>query len=363
MKNHMKCVCLLLAVFIPIALFSGCNKTAIDTAFFYSDGIDDSGFWTGIKALDYIDVFNYKGMPIPSDIHQISDDDIQAEIDYILVDYTSTEEVTDRAIIDGDTVNIDYVGSVDGVEFEGGSTEGVGTDVTAGSTEYVDDFLTQIIGHIPGETIDVEVTFPDDYKDSSLQGKNAVFVTKINYITDTILPEVTDEFVETTLSGAYGWETVSEMKEDIQKGLQKSTLEEYITDYMTYEVTASSIPDKLIDYQVKVMRNFYQEYADEYSMELNAFLSDYVGVSSMDELIEISQEENFNNAKYSLVAQAIAEDADISVDNEDVVAFFTEYMGTSDYSSYEEQYGLPYLKQVALQQKVLDFIVENAVLS
>ena len=363
-KKYRSILCLLLAVIFTMTLLAGCNKAASesDSVFSYSDGIDDNGYWSGIKALDYIDIFDYNGMIIPSGIHKISDDDIQAKIDYILSEHSSINEVTDRAIIDGDTVNIDYVGSVDGVEFDGGSTDGGGTDVTAGSTDYIDDFLIQIIGHIPGETINVEVTFPDDYHETSLQGKDAVFVTTINYIVDTMLPELTDEFVETTLSASYGWTTVAKMKEEIQKDLQKSALEEYIMDYIIYEVTAHSVPDKLMEYQVKVMQDYYQSYADDYSMELSDFLSSYVGASNMDELIESSQEDNMNNAKYSLVAQAIAEDAGITADTEDVVTFFVENMETSDYSSYEEEYGLPYLMQAALQHNVIEFVIENAVL-
>ena len=378
MKTHKKIICLLLTVILLFALLAGCSETvpeiiedektllddiSVDTTFSYSEGINDDGFWADIKALDYIEIFDYKGIIIPSDVHQVSEEDIQTEIDYILWEYASTEDVTDRTVVDGDTVNIDYVGSVDGVEFAGGSTGGAGTYVTAGSMDYIDDFLIQIIGHMPGETINVEVTFPESYHESSLQGKEAVFVTKINYIVNTVSPELTDEFIEENFSELYGWATVSEMKEDIQKNFREAAVKEYIMNYMTYEVIARSIPDELTEYQVKTMQGYYQSYADEYGMNLDEFLMNYVGVSGIDELIEISQEDNFNNTKYSLVVQAVAEDANISVNNEDLLAFFTEYMGTSDYSDYEEQYGMPYLKQVTLQQKVLDFIVENAVLA
>ena len=90
-------------------------------------------------------------------------------------DFATTAQVTDRAVEQGDMVNIDYVGSVDGVEFDGGSTGGAGTSVMAGATNYIDDFLTQIIGHMPGETIDVNVTFPEVYHSADLAGKEAVF--------------------------------------------------------------------------------------------------------------------------------------------------------------------------------------------
>ncbi|HHU08338.1 MAG TPA: hypothetical protein GXZ59_08360 [Clostridiaceae bacterium] len=363
MKNTKKHIYLLLVIILSFLFFAGCSDTAeTETAFSYSEGIDNKGFWEKIKAMDYIDMFTYQGMEIPSDVHQMSGEDVQAEIDYILESYSTTEEITDRSIIDGDIVNIDYVGSVDGIKFDGGSTDGLGTEVTAGSMDYIDDFLVQIIGHTPGETIDVEVTFPDDYEEISLQGRDAIFVTTINHIVYTETPELTDEFVETNFSESNGWTTVAEMTEGIHDDLRTSALEEYVMDYMYYEVTVSSIPDVLMDYQVEAMQDYYQNSADDYGMELSAFLTEYVGVADMDELIESSQEANTNNVRYSLAIQAVAEAAGISVEEDDVVAYFEEYLGTSDYSAYEEELGLPYLKQLTLQQKVVDFIIENAVL-
>lgn len=83
---------------------------------------------------------------------------------------------------DGDKVNIDYVGSIDGVEFAGGNTKGMGTDLVIGSGTYIDDFEEQLIGHGVGESVDVVVTFPKNYGAADLAGKEAVFVTKINGI-------------------------------------------------------------------------------------------------------------------------------------------------------------------------------------
>lgn len=89
---------------------------------------------------------------------------------------------TSLTIEDGDTVNIDYVGSIDGVEFEGGSTNGAGTDLTIGSGLYIDDFEEQLIGAHPGDSVEVNVTFPDDYQQENLQGKDALFQVTINGI-------------------------------------------------------------------------------------------------------------------------------------------------------------------------------------
>lgn len=89
---------------------------------------------------------------------------------------------TSLTVADGDTVNIDYVGTVDGVEFDGGSTNGTGTDLVIGSGSYIDDFEDQLIGAHPGDEVQVEVTFPDDYGSQDLAGKDAVFAVTINGI-------------------------------------------------------------------------------------------------------------------------------------------------------------------------------------
>ena len=372
MKNYKMFICIFLVFAMLPVLLSGCSKKtnepsaagdpASNTAFSYSDGIDENGFWKDIKALDYVETFNYQAVSIPGNVPQISDDDLQTEIDKLLANYSTDKKVTDRAIVDGDTVNIDYVGSVDGVEFEGGSTGGRGTDVTAGSTNYIDDFLVQIIGHTPGETMNVEVTFPANYQEASLQGKDALFVTTINYITEKETVDLTDTFVSENLSDTYHWKTVDEMKKGMRTKLEKSALQNYIRNYLTDEVAVLSVPEQLTKYQENAMVNFYRESAKNYNVGLEEYLNNAAGVSNVDALIESNKSSNLKSATYALVTQAVAEDANLSVSDEDLVNFFAEYVGSSDYSSYEEQYGLPYLKQVTLCQKVLDYISDHAVI-
>ena len=89
---------------------------------------------------------------------------------------------TSLTVEDGDTVNIDYVGSIDGVEVDGGSTNEQGTDLTIGSGLYIDDFEEQLIGSHPGDTVEVNVTFPDDYSSEDFQGQDALFEVTINGI-------------------------------------------------------------------------------------------------------------------------------------------------------------------------------------
>ncbi|MCL2019696.1 MAG: FKBP-type peptidyl-prolyl cis-trans isomerase [Oscillospiraceae bacterium] len=310
--------------------------------FYLSTDMDENGFWEGVTALDYVELFDYRAMPIPNEVHNVPDDFIQYEMNSRLYSFTSSERVTDRAVENGDLLNIDYIGSVDGVEFAGGSTEGNGTNVIIGVTEYIDDFLEQLIGVIPGETVNVEVTFPDYYpQNTDLEDKEAVFVTTVNY--------------------NCGKEPVDKMKNEIRSEFQELSLQQYIQEYILTKVFYSSIPEQIIKHQETLMLIDYYSYAEYNNFSITELL-EYEGISSVDELLEVYKEVNTEKALFSLVMQAIAEDAGIYVSTEDLEALFIENTGTSDYSSYEEEYGLPFIKQVTLNRKVFSFILENAVL-
>ena len=333
-----------------------------DTDFSFSDGLDENGFWLGITALDYVEMFDHSALVIPRGVHDISDDVLQAEIEGILVFFSTSEQVFDRAVQHGDTINIDFVGSVDGVEFAGGSTEGAGTEVTIGVTNFIDDFLYQLIGGMPGDVINVEVTFPDVYHEPSLQGAEALFITTINYIAESRLPELTDDFVAENLAMFAGWTTVSEMSEAVSEQLRERNIRGYIEEFLKFGVTIHSIPVAIIEYQEGSMIESHRMAAQENGMEFEQFLLLAVGVSSVDELIELHRDEMIEQAAFHLVIQAIAEDAGIMVSLDDLANYFMELTGTSDYSMHEELYGLPFLKKIVLAQMVLDYLGENAVL-
>ena len=336
---------------------------AAGAAFSYSAGIDENGFWEGIRALDHVEIFDYHAMEFPPDSYQISDDEMQSEIDAMLASFASGEQVTDRPVANGDTVNIDYVGSIGGVPFDNGSTEEMGTDVTIGVTEYIDDFLEQLIGHMPGETVNVNVTFPANYHAEDLQGKDALFVTVINYIVVTVTPEISDAFVEENLFPYYGWSTVSDVEEGIRSEFKTMGMQQYIQYYFIEEVTVHSVPEQIIEYQEKYMLNYYLRYASYSGMGLDDYLLYYEGISSVEELIEVTRDINTTSAVFYLVIQAIAEDAGFSVTEADLADYFLSNAGTSDYSMEEEEYGLPFLKQNLLCNMVLDYILDNAVLT
>jgi len=381
MMKLKKTLSLLLIFVFSIGVFIGCssdkNKTPESSPIVtpdpsdnlstdkpnYSDGIDENGFWANIKASDYVQLAKYTEILIPSDIHSISDEALKNEIDSILALYSTTEQITDRAIKDGDTVNIDYTGTIDGVEFEGGSTNGLGTEVTIGVTNYIDDFLEQLIGHTPGESFNVEVTFPEDYGVEELNGKDAVFAVTVNYIVESVTPSLNDEFVAENLSAYYGWNTVSDMETSIREDMKISSVSNYIRNYLVDNAIIKSLPEKLIKHQEQLLLLYFQSSALSYNMEFNEFLNNVLGFTDTDELLQFYADSNRRNAEFSLIMQAIAEDANITVSDNDVAEYFKYYQGTDDYSTYKEIYGMPYIKQVVLNQAVMDYLIKNAVLA
>lgn len=379
MKKSLRILSTLLALLMPIALLNGCSvqtgqpdETAErESVALYSKGIDDNGFWKGIRAKDYVSDFGYMGLTIPKEVHTVSDEDVQGTVDTLMEGYISRVEITDRAVAAGDTVNIDYDGKVDGEVFDGGSTMEVGVDVVVATADeiveegqtmgFLDGFLAQLIGHMPGETVNIAVTFPDDYYDETMCGKEAVFETTIHYILER--DELTDEFVKEKMSASNGWTTVAEMKEGIRAGIREDRIEEYVMNYLLDEVPVKSIPDQVLQYQQDLLVNSYQEYADYLGITLEQYLQEYESGASVEEFLANSQEDLKSQATYCLVAQAVAEDAGITVTDADMQAYSAKHLWSSDLSVQIECYGMPYVKQAVLYQMVLDLITDNAVLA
>ena len=371
MKKFQKLTCLVLAVLLCASLFAACGKSDSSSdatsapqedTFNYSEGIDENGHFTGVKALEYVTLpKDYNAIAISAQDVAVTDSEVQAQIDNIVASFGTAAQVKDRAVKDADKVNIDYVGSVGGVEFEGGSTGGAGTVVTAGSTEYVDDFLTQIIDHKPGETFDVNVTFPEDYGNEALNGKPAVFKTTINYIEgETQLPELNDAFVSEKLAEKYKWTTVDEMRTGIKTDLQTNLRTNFVWNYVSENATVSEVPKSLIEHQEKAMIAYYKNSAQQYGMTLEDFLKNMLQMESTDALLEQEAASLEQAARQSLILQAIAEDAKLEIDDDAVAKYYKEEMGVDDYSMYSELLGMPYIRMVLLGQDAMNYLITNA---
>ncbi len=326
----------------------------------YSIGLLDNGFYEGIRALDYVTLPKLEGIAVPKAMQSVAEDELQAAINTMLEGYVYTEEIRDRAVKNGDLVNIDYVGRIDGVAFDGGNTQGNGTVVTAGSAEYIDDFLTQIIGAKPGDTVMVEVTFPTPYSNPDLSGKDAVFETVINYIVgDTITPELTDAFVKENLQSGYGYTGVEDLKAKLKEQLSKDQMRTYLLETLRSQSTIREVPQKLIADQEDFMLANLKNQAAYNNMTLNMLLS-YYGWTTLGDAYA-SQREGFEQyIQEYMVCQAVAETLNIHIDEETAREYFAEISGGGNYDAYAAYYGKGYIAQDVLVAKVGNYLLDNA---
>lgn len=328
----------------------------------FSKGLDESGRIAGVTALDYVTLPEDHGaIPVPADAVAVSDEDVQAQIDNLMAQFAKPEQLTDRAIEDGDQVNIDYSGSIDGEKFDGGTASA--QTVEAGSTQFIDDFLTQIIGHMPGETFNVEVTFPDPYKNNpDLAGKDAVFEVTINYIEgESITPEFNDAFVAENLTELYGWENVEAVREDARNSLYDTLLLDYVWGYVLENAVIREVPESVVEFQTAMLLNQLREQATMYGMTMEMFLQ-LNGITGGEEaLLEQEAESLQEGARQLLVQQALAEAEAMEATDTEIGEYFKSTMDVDDYSAYEEHFGHPYLCMAVLSEKVNEHLTGGAV--
>lgn len=327
--------------------------------FSYSDGLDENGYWSGIRALDYVTLpEDYASISIARSEVEPTNEDVQAQIDNIL-SQTSTMQQVDRAAADGDTVNIDYAGSVDGVTFTGGTYSGY--SLVLGSGTFIDGFEDQIIGHKPGETFDVAVTFPEGYNDSTdsngntvvLSNKEAVFSVTLNSISEEVLPELTDEWVDTNFGATDDVHTVEDLRALYQKLLYDSNLQDAVMNYLLENSTFKSIPKEVSDYQVNQCLNYYYTMANYYGYDLDSFVQSLMGYDSADAMLTGLSSSIESYAKEALLYQAVAEAADIAPTQEQI----------DSYSAYTSTYGENYCTMIALMDAVTETLSSGAVVS
>ncbi len=324
----------------------------------FGEGLDEKGFLIGIRASDYVTLPDYKNAAIPADVVD-SSEQIESQLKMIAENYTYEVKSPDpeRKAENGDKVNIDYVGSVDGVEFERGSTKGAGTDVVIGETKYIPGFLDQVIGHKAGDNFDINVTFPDPYeKNPDLAGKDAVFNCTVNYIYDEVIPEMTDELIASHSDELRGFTTVKELTDDIEKYYFDMLGGEYVQDYLISNSQFTEVPDAAYEYQVNSMIQYYTLMAAQYGVTFDQAVG-----TSVEAFKEENKETNMRMAKLMLAVQAIVETNDeINIDEEVLKAYFLENNGSEDYSSFVEQYGMPYIMNVVTNDVVIQYILDHA---
>ena len=327
------------------------------SSFDYSEGLDDNGHWTGIRALDYVTLpEDVSALPLSKADIEPTETEIQTQIDTLLNQYATTQNITGRAAQSGDTVNIDYSGAVDGVAFTGGTATGY--DLTLGSGSFIDGFEDQIIGHNVGDTFDVTVTFPDGYGDSTdaegntitLSGKEAVFSVTLNSISESVTPELTDEWVDSNFGISDDLHTTDQLRSYFNDALYATNYENAIVDYLMSNSTFKELPSEITSYYIRMFLNYYNQYATAYGMDLNAFAQTQ-GYTDADAMLAASDAYFEHLAKQDLILQAVAETKSLAPTQEEL---------DDAKSTYADTYGENRAHLNALQSCVLDWLEENS---
>ena len=315
------------AVIIVAAIVAAVSKpiyiAAIrtDSSSDYNAGLTSDGKIDGVDALSLVTLADYENISVPAEEVVATEEEVDGAINSMLTSHRALSTDTNLAIADGDTVNIDFVGTIDGVEFEGGNSGGNGYDLTIGSGSFIDNFEEQLIGHKPGEEVTVNVTFPEGYRDG-LGGKEASFAVTVNGI--MVTPELTDEFVAEKLSEE-GVSTAAEYRAKVENDYYEEHLGEYLTNYVVENSTVSSYPKdylnavkSLTKYEDEYMMDYYNQLYASFGMEANTNVWETRGEEIKDEL---SYEKELKTraeeiVKESLVYQAIFEKAGLNIDTE-----------------------------------------------
>ena len=324
--------------------------------FTYSDGLDENGYWTGVKALDVVTLpEDYAAIPLKKADIEPTEDEVQSQIDSLLDQHSTTAEVTGRAAANGDTVTIDYSGTVDGVAFTGGTYSGY--SLKLGSGTFIDGFEDQIVGHNVGDTFDVKVTFPEGYSDSTdaegntlvLSGKEAVFSVTLNGISEEVQPELTDAWVDETLGTSNDLHSVEALRAFYQQQLYQTNLQTAVMDYLLQNSTFGDIPKSVLDYQVTQCLNYYYTMGGHYGYELDAFVQ-MMGYDNADAMLAALADSIESYAKEALVYQAVAEAMELAPTQEQIDA----------YSAYTDTYGANYCTMVAMMDTVTEALTTGA---
>lgn len=265
----------------------------------------------------------YKGLEVEKVSAEVTDTDVMLELEKVQRQNARKVEVTDRAAQMGDVANIDYLGSVDGVPFDGGKAEG--HDLELGSHSFIEGFEEQIVGHNIGEAFDINVTFPEAYHAPELAGKPAVFAIKLNAITAKELPELNDAFAEDVSE----FSTLDEYKADILAKLAAEKTEkarqlqgDKLLDAAVANCTME-VPQVMYDNKIDSMMKEFEENIARQGLSMDIYYQ-YMGTNE-ETMRETFKDTSMKSVDARLMLEAIAKAENLVISDEDLDAEVVKY--------------------------------------
>ena len=362
----MKKRAVVVSVLLSASLFlTGCSWSDIAAKFTGADtGSTQSSGDKDYVAADCVTLAEYKGVEVDC---TVSDDELQSEIDSTLSSHSTENKIEKGTCKKGDTVSIDFVGKIDGKEFENGSAEDY--SITLGSSGFIDGFDDGVIGRKVGKKKDLNLRFPDDYGKEELNGKDVVFTVTLNYISETVTPELNDEFVAKNTEN----KTVDEFKTATRQNLAQQKKDKAgETAFGTIEEGSEvkTYPESLVSMCSSQLDAYYRYMSTQYGFEdFNTFLTQMqMNEESYKQMLDQSAQ---SIAKTQLVAEAIAVKEGITVGDEEIkeeIANAVSQGGQTEEDlrkSFQELYGdvitiEEYYRITLTTNKVVDFVGENA---
>ena len=312
------------------------------------------------KALDYVTLGQYKALEVTVGSLDVTEDEIQQQFYDDCSSHDKLLQVTEGEVAEGDVVNIDYVGSIDGVEFDGGTDKGV--DLTIGSGTFIPGFEDGLIGAAIGKEINVNVTFPENYGNTDVAGKDAVFAVTVNFVKKA--PEMTDDIV----AEISDHKTVDEYRKGVEEQLkadkeaqQNSDKINGILNQIYSASTINGYPEEVVNYRTAQMKAYYTQIAEQSDMTLADFLSNQLQMT----------EEQFDQQcpaviKQSMIQElllkAVAESENMEISDEEYEAGIEKYVKSTGAESKEtllSQYTEAEIRRSLIMDKALDFLKEN----
>lgn len=311
----------------------------------------------GIDVEKCVTLGDYKGVTVEKTIQSVTDEDVQNEIDNALANYPVE---VDQAAKEGDTVNIDYVGKIDGEEFDGGSDQGA--DLKLGSGKFIDGFEDGLIGARKGETRTLNLTFPEDYT-QDLAGKAVELTVTVNAVKEP-LSEPTDQWVADNIEG---YDNIADYKAGIRSEQEESN-EQTAENQVRYAAwtqvidncTINEYPETLVEVGKKLYEQQVETYAKYAGMELDAYIES--SGLTQEEYQSNMEEYGKNVAAQALVCQAICDKEGFAIGDDDyqkaLQDMLTEYGCTED--ELIQTYGQDNVEQSIMLNRVSNLILENA---
>ena len=305
----------------------------------------------------------YKGVEVKREHTLVTEDEVNAEIEKERNKQAAEVSVDNRAVAEGDTVNLDYSGSVDGVKFAGGTAEA--QTLKIGSHTFIPGFEEQMVGMNIGEEKDLEVTFPEEYHAKELAGKKAVFHVKVNGITETQLPALDDDFAKDISE----FDTLDEYKADVRAKLEAQAAERdnnAFTNAVIEKVMENAtveIPEAMVERQIDSMvRNFEARLAQQ-----GLKLADFIKYTGQDEKSFRNQyrEQAEKSVRANLVLEAVENAENFEATEEEIDAEIVKFAGQVGQDVENLKKNLTegdreYFKADVIRDKAVKFLCDNA---